>query len=87
MVFSGGQLLFLVEAGGHGGGDRLGATLWWSANLVISGNYLFEPSTVPGRAVSLVLTGYAVVIFASLAATLGAFFIEQRAEHAGGEAP
>lgn len=54
---------------------------------MISGNYLFGPHTVPGRAVSLVLTAYAVVIFASLAATLAAFFIGQRAEHAGGEAP
>lgn len=87
IVFGGAQLLFLVEAGGRGGGQRLGEALWWSANLVISGNYLFEPETVPGRAVALLLSGYNVVVFAALAAALGAFFIEQRAEQVGVEQP
>lgn len=88
VVFAGGQLLFLVEAGGRSGGGRsLGEALWWSANLVVSGSYLFEPQTLPGRAVALVLSGYAVVVFASLAAALGAFFIEQRAEQASDEVP
>ncbi|MFP5375237.1 MAG: hypothetical protein ACLGIO_00450 [Acidimicrobiia bacterium] len=82
VVFGGAQLLFLLEAGGRGGGEGLGEALWWSANLVISGSYLFEPRTLPGRAVALLLSGYAVVVFASLAAALGAFFIEQRAEQA-----
>ncbi len=86
VVFSGAQLLFLVEAGGHGGGERLGETLWWSANLVVSSNYLFQPETILGRAVALALSGYAVVVFASLAAAIGAFFIEQRAEQASQEA-
>lgn len=85
VIFGGGQLLFLVEAGGRGGGGGLGDALWWSANLAISGSYLFEPETVLGRAVSLILSGYAIVVFASLAATLGAFFIEQRAEQAAVE--
>ena len=81
VVFGGAQLLFLVEAGGRAdGGQSLGEALWWSANLVISGSYLFEPQTLPGRGVALLLSGYAVVVFASLAAALGAFFIEQRAE-------
>ncbi|MDP9389610.1 MAG: ion transporter [Actinomycetota bacterium] len=86
VVFAGAQLLFLVEAGGRGGGQRLGESLWWSANLVVSGNFLFEPATLPGRAVALLLSGYSVVIFASLAATLGAFFLEHRAEQGGSEA-
>lgn len=85
VVFAGAQLLFLVEAGGRGGGERLGESLWWSANLVVSGSYVFEPVTLPGRVVGLALSAYAVVIFASLAATLGAFFIEHRAEQAGSE--
>lgn len=85
VVFAGGQLLFLLEAGGRGGGDGLGDALWWSANLVISGGYVFEPETIPGRMVALVLSAYAVVVFASLAATIGAFFIEQRAEQAATE--
>ncbi|HEV2069464.1 MAG TPA: ion transporter [Acidimicrobiales bacterium] len=81
VVFGGAQLLFLVEAGGRvDGSQSLGEALWWSANLVISGSYLFEPQTLPGRGVALLLSGYAVVVFASLAAALGAFFIEQRAE-------
>ena len=85
VVFAGAQLLFLVEASSRGEG--LGEALWWSANLVVSGGYLFEPETLPGRAVALVLSGYAVVVFASLAAALGAFFVEQRAEQASDEAP
>lgn len=81
VIFGGAQLLFLVEAGQRvEGGQGLGEALWWSANLVVSGSYLFEPETLPGRAVALLLSGYAVVVFASLAAALGAFFIEQRAE-------
>ncbi len=86
VVFAGAQLLFLLEAGEPGaGGQRLGEALWWSANLAVSGSYLFEPQTLPGRAVALLLSGYAVVVFASLAAALGAFFIEQRAEQASDE--
>ena len=85
VIFAGGQLLFLLESGGRGGGDGLGDALWWSANLAISGSYLFEPETVPGRLVGLALSAYAVVVFASLAATIGAFFIEQRAERAATE--
>ena len=87
VVFGGAQLLFLLEAGGRSaGGQSLGEALWWSANLVISGSYLFDPETLPSRAVSLLLSAYAVVVFASLAAALGAFFIEQRAEQATDEA-
>lgn len=85
IVFAGAQLLFLLEAGGRGGGQRLGESLWWSANLVVSGSIVFEPTTLPGRAVTLLLSGYSVVIFASLAATLGAFFVEHRAEQAGAD--
>jgi voltage-gated potassium channel len=86
VVFAGGQLFFIIESGGRGGGDGLGDALWWAANLAISGSYLFEPETFLGRLVALVLSGYAVVVFASLAATIGAFFIEQRAERAQAEA-
>ncbi|MFP5371853.1 MAG: hypothetical protein ACLGI3_14055 [Actinomycetes bacterium] len=80
VIFGGAQLLFLVEAGGRSGEALLGDTLWWSANLVVSGSYMFEPATFAGRAVALLLSGYAVVVFASLAAALGAYFLEQREE-------
>lgn len=86
VVFGGAQLLFLVEAGvGGNGQQRLGEALWWSVNLVVSGNYVFEPQTFAGRAVALALSGYSVVVFASLAAAIGAFFIEQRDEQSGDE--
>jgi voltage-gated potassium channel len=81
VVVAGAQLLYLLD----GSGESFGETLWWSVNLAISGTYMFEPSTVPSRLVSLMLTAYAVIVFASLAAALGAFFVEQRAEHAAAE--
>lgn len=81
VVFGGGQLLYLLSGGaGSGGGPSLGDALWWSANLAISGSYVFEPATVPSRLLSLLLSAYAVVVFASLAAAVGAFFVEARAE-------
>lgn len=79
VIFAGGQMLYLLE-NRSGGGASLGETLWWSANLAISGSYVFEPQTVPARLVSLLLSSYAVVVFASLAASVGAFFVESRAE-------
>ncbi len=83
VIFSGGQLLYLVE-GNSGGGDggSLGDALWWSANLALSGNPVAEPSSFLGRVLSISLTAYAVVVFASLAGTVGAYFIESRAERA-----
>jgi voltage-gated potassium channel len=76
VVFAGGQVLFLLDPGAA----SLGDALWWSSNLAVSGNLVFEPATVPSRLVSLLLSAYAIVVFASLAATVGAFFLESRAE-------
>lgn len=81
VVVAGGQLLYLLD----GSGQSFGETLWWSVNLAVSGSYVFEPSTIPSRLVSLLLSAYAVIVFASLAAALGAFFVEQRAEQAAAE--
>lgn len=81
VVVAGAQLLYLLDDTG----ESFGEALWWSVNLAISGTYLFEPSTVPARIVSLVLSAYAVIVFASLAAALGAFFVEQRAEYVAAE--
>lgn len=81
VIVAGAQLLYLLD----GSGESFGEALWWSVNLAISGTYMFEPSTIPARLVSLVLSSYAVIVFASLAAALGAFFVEQRAEHAAVE--
>jgi voltage-gated potassium channel len=82
VLFSGGQLLYLLERGHAGGIGTLGEALWWSANAAIAGNLLHEPVTLSSRLLSLALTAYAVGVFASVAAALGAFFIESRAERA-----
>lgn len=84
VVFTGGQLFHLLE-GRHDDVGSLGDALWWSANAGISGTLVWEPQTLLGRLLALFLQIYAVVIFASLAATLGAFFIESRAEQATAE--
>jgi voltage-gated potassium channel len=81
VVVAGGQLLYLLEPEAPGFGE----TLWWAVNLAISGSYTFEPTSVPARVVSLVLSAYAVIVFAALAASLGAFFVEERAERAAAE--
>jgi voltage-gated potassium channel len=83
--FSGGQLLYLLERGQEDGVATLGDALWWSATLAISGNAVFEPMTALGRLLALGLSAYAVVVFASVAAALGAFFVESRAERAAAE--
>jgi voltage-gated potassium channel len=83
VIFGSAQLLVLAEGGRDAG--SLGDALWWSANLAISGNLVFEPSNAVSRMLSVVLAAYAVVVFASVAATLGAFFIESRAERAAAE--
>ncbi len=48
--------------------------MWRSANLGISSNYLFSPARVPSRLVAMALSVYALLVFASLAATLGRVF-------------
>lgn len=84
-VFSGAQLLYLVEGEGGGRQGSFADALWWSANLAISGSPVFEPETAPGRLIAVVLSAYAMVVFASVAASFGAFFIETRAENAAAE--
>lgn len=81
-IFSGGQLLYVLERGTPGGVDSLGDALWVAANAAISGSIVADPVTLAGRLLALLLTAYAVVVFASLAATLGAFFLEARQERA-----
>lgn len=84
VIFSGGQLFHLIE-GRAGDADSLADSLWWSANAAISGSLVQVPETVLGRLLALALEIYAVVVFAAVAATLGAFFIESRAEQATAE--
>ncbi|MFP4513917.1 MAG: ion transporter [Acidimicrobiales bacterium] len=84
VIFSGGQLFHLAE-GRSGDAGSLGDGIWWAANVAISGTMVELPVTFWGRLLALVLQGYAVAVFASVAATLGAFFIESRAERAATE--
>jgi voltage-gated potassium channel len=86
-AFSGGQLLYFAEAGRAGGVPSLGDALWWSANVALTGNLVFEPVSLAGRLLALLLAAYAVVVFAAVAAALGAFFVESRQERATAEDP
>lgn len=86
VVFGGGQLLFVLERGREGALTGLGDALWWAANLAIASSLVYEPVTLLGRLLAIVLSSYAVVVFASLAASLGAFFVESRQERAISEA-
>ncbi|MEX1162828.1 MAG: ion transporter [Nitriliruptor sp.] len=81
-IFGGGQLLYVLERGRDGAIDSLGDALWIAANAAVSGAIIIEPTTLAGRLLALLLTIYALVVFASLAATLGAFFLEARQERA-----
>lgn len=81
-VFSSAQMLYLLERGRPEGVASLGDALWWAANLAMSGTLVFDPVTLLGRMLAILLSAYAVVVFASVAAALGAFFIEARAERA-----
>jgi voltage-gated potassium channel len=81
-VFGGGQFIFVVERGREGAMTSLGDALWWAANLSIASNIVYEPVTLVGRLLAIVLSAYAIVVFASLAAALGAFFVESRQERA-----
>jgi voltage-gated potassium channel len=85
VVFGSGQLLFVLERGRDGALESLGDALWWAANLGISANIVFEPVTLAGRLLAIVLSTYAIVVFASVAATVGAFFVESRQERAASE--
>lgn len=85
VVFGSGQLLFVMERGRAGALTSLGDALWWAANLGISASMVHQPVTLGGRLLAIVLSAYSIVVFASVAATVGAFFIESRQERASAE--
>lgn len=84
-VFGSGQLVFVLERGRQGALTSLGDALWWSANLSIAANMVYEPVTLAGRLLAIVLSIYALVVFASLAGTIGTYFLEARQERAAHE--
>ncbi|MEX2421347.1 MAG: hypothetical protein WD670_05955, partial [Actinomycetota bacterium] len=79
------QLLFVLERDREGALTSLGDALWWSANLAVSSSLVYEPVTLLGRLLAIILSAYAIVVFASVAAALGAFFVESRQERAVAE--
>ncbi len=85
VVFGSGQLLFVLERGREGALTSLGDALWWSANLGLAANMVHEPVTVTGRLLAIALSVYAIVVFASLAGMIGAYFLEARQERADEE--
>lgn len=85
VVFGSGQLLFVLERGREGAVTSLGDALWWSANLGLAANLVLEPVTLAGRLLAIALSVYALVVFASLAGTIGAYFLEARQERADQE--
>ena len=82
VILGAGQLLYVVEKGRPGALTSLGDAWFWAANLSISSSLIYEPVTLAGRLLGLLLSTYALVVFASLAGTLGAFFMESRQERA-----
>lgn len=82
VALGGGQLLYVLEKGREGALSSLGDALFWAANLAIASSLVYQPVTLAGRLLALVLSVYALVVFASLAGTLGAFFVEYRQERA-----
>ncbi|TVR28093.1 MAG: hypothetical protein EA387_00575 [Nitriliruptor sp.] len=84
-VFGSGQLLFVLERGREGALTSLGDALWWAANLGIAANIVHEPVTLAGRLLAIALSIYATVVFATLAGTIGAYFLEARQERASQE--
>ncbi len=85
VAIGGGQLLFVLEGGRDGAPDSLAEALWWAANLSMTTSMIYEPVTFTGRVLALAMAGWALIVFASLAATLGAFFLESRRERAATE--
>lgn len=85
VVFGSGQLLYVLERGREGALTSLGDALWWAANLAIASSLVHEPVTLSGRLLAIALSAYAIVVFASVAASLGAFFVEARQERAESE--
>ena len=82
IAFGGGQLLYVLERSHPDGVASLGEALYWSTSVAITNTRVFEPVTVPGRLLSLALGVYSIVVVGAVAATLGAFFLEARAEMA-----
>lgn len=81
-VFAGGQLLYLLERTANPGIDGLGGALWWAASVAMGAGRPFEPVTLGGRLLALLLSAYSLVVVASVAGVLGAYFVESRAERA-----
>lgn len=76
VVLAGSQLLYVLETF-----DTYGEALYRTALLAVTGES-FPTSAPAARALVVALAVYAVVVFATLAGTVGAYLLEQRAEEA-----
>lgn len=85
VAFGGGQLLYVLERSRPEGVASFGDALYWATSLAITNTRVFEPVTLPGRLLALLLGTYAIVVVAAVAATLGTYFVEARAEMAADE--
>lgn len=83
------SVLFPTPAAGPRAPPRTGAArrAGGRLHLAISASMVYELVTLAGRLLAIVLSAYTTVVFASLAATIGAFFVEacqERSAHEDG---
>lgn len=82
------ELAFLFERDRPDGAfGNFGDALIWGFSVVIALQADPVPASVPGRLVMLAGFGFGLVVIASLAGTLGAFFVDDRRERAAREEP
>jgi voltage-gated potassium channel len=78
------ELAFLFERHTHSkpAFEAFGSTLLWTASVVIGMQGDPVPSSAPGRAVMVLGFAFGAVVIASLAGSLGAYFLDDRRERA-----
>lgn len=73
----GAAAMFAFErpGGNHTGFATFGASLWWTAMLLTTMGSEYWPRSPEGRAVCLLLSLYAFVVFGYITATLASYFV------------
>lgn len=75
-----GMLNFEPASEVSGGFAAYGDALWWTAMLVTSIGSDFWPSTLEGRALTLLLSIYGLAVFGYITASFASFFVGRDAE-------
>lgn len=78
VIFGGAAGMFAFENGN--GLDSYGASLWWTAMLVITVGTDFWPVTVEGKILCTLLSLYGFAVFGYITATLASFFVGSDAQ-------